>query len=471
MTFLDVRNLSVQTCATTVVRDASLSLEASHTYTLLGETGSGKSLLAQAIMGNLPAGLSSAGSITVFDETSMADESVKRRKLWGHSLTLLPQEPWLALDPIMRVIFQVAETYQKVGRSSDGAKGARQRAAADFLSLGLAGAERKLPGALSGGMAQRAAFAVARAGGARLLIADEPTKGLDAGLRDSVISMLKQVAGAGGAVLTITHDVAAARLLGGTIGVMLDGEIVEQGPADQIMAQPQHDYTRRLLAADPRTWGRRTQPSLGGPVLTATGLSKRFGEQQLFENLDIEIATDERIAVSGPSGSGKTTLGRILLDLVQPDSGSISRRTNAPLWKYQKLYQDPIAAFPPRVSLRTSIRDLVLHHSLRWADVEKWMERTRLRDSLLDRLPDQVSSGELQLIALVRVLLLKPVLLVADEPTSRLDLITQKETIDLLAECLADLACAVIFVTHDAAIAGSIASRVLTLNSAPLSMP
>ena len=470
MTFLDVRNLSVQAGATTVVRDASLCLDASHTYTLLGETGSGKSLLAQAIMGNLPSGLSSSGSVAVFGEASVAAEPAKRRKLWGHSMALLPQEPWLALDPTMRVISQVAETYQKVGRSSGGVKGARQRAATDFLSLGLAGAERKLPGALSGGMAQRTAFAAVCAGGARLLIVDEPTKGLDAGLRDSVVSMLKQVAGTGGAVLVITHDVASARLLGGTIGVMLDGEIVEQGPADQILTYPKHDYTRKLLAADPQMWGLRPQRSLGEPVLTATGLSKRFGKQQLFENLDIEIASGERVAVTGPSGSGKTTLGSMLLGLVPHDSGSVSRRPKVPLWKYQKLYQDPIAAFPPRVTLRTSLCDLLSRHGLRWADVEKWMERTRLRASLLDRLPDQVSSGELQRIALVRMLLLQPVLLVADEPTSRLDPITQQETIDLLVECLADSACALVLVTHDAAIAGNIASRVLTLKAPHSSM-
>jgi peptide/nickel transport system ATP-binding protein len=464
MTFLEVRNLSVHAGATAVVRDASLRMEELQTYTLLGETGSGKSLLAQAIMENLPEGLRTSGSITVFGETSAVDETVKRRRLWGHSLALLPQEPWLALDPAMRVLFPVAETYQQVHRPSASRESARERATEDFLSLGLTGAERKLPGALSGGMAQRTAFAAVRAGGARLLIVDEPTKGLDAGLRDRVVSMLKQVTGDGGAVLAITHDVAAARLLGGTSGVMLDGEIVEQGPADQVLKHPAHDYTRRLLAADPQAWSPRTHPSPGGPLLTATGLSKRFGNHQLFTNLGIEIASGERVAVIGPGGSGKTTLGSILMGLLPPDSGSVSRRPGIPAWKYQKLYQDPIAAFAPHVRLRTSLLDVVFRHKLGWQEVEKWMDRTRLRASLLDRLPGQVSSGELQRIALVRVLLLRPVLLVADEPASRLDPITQQETIGLLAQCLADSGCALVPVTHDPAIAGNLALRVLTLN-------
>jgi len=184
----------------------------------------------------------------------------------------------------------------------------------------------------------------------------------------------------------------------------------------------------------------------------------------------MEIASGERVAVIGPSGSGKTTLGSILLGLIPPDSGSISRRPDVPTWKYHKLYQDPIAAFAPRISLRTSLRDVVSRHGLRWGEVEEWLDRVRLRASLLDRLPDQVSSGELQRIALIRVLLLRPVLLVADEPTSRLDPITQQETIDLLAECLAGLECALVLVTHDPAIASNIASRVVTLDAPPASI-
>jgi len=467
MTFLDLRNLSVWSGSTALVRDASLRLEASQSFTLLGETGSGKSLLAQAIMGNLPAGLRASGSVAVFGEATPVNEPTRRRRLWGRSLALLPQEPWLALDPTMRVLSQVAESYHKVSRVPGGAKSARERACSDFASLGLAGAEWKLPGALSGGMAQRTAFAAVRAGGARLLIVDEPTKGLDAGLRNSVVSMLKQVVDTGGAVLTITHDVAAARLMGGIIAVMLDGEIVEQGPADQVMVQPRHDYTRKLLAADPQAWATRAVPSPGGPVLTASGLSKRFGKQQIFANIDIGIAAGERVAVVGPSGSGKTTLGGILLGLIPPDSGTVSRQLGVPAWKYQKLYQDPIAAFAPRVTLRTSLRDLAAAHGLRWADVETWMERMRLRAPLLDRRPNQVSSGELQRFAMLRALLLQPVLLVADEPTSRLDPITQQETIDLLTESLAKSGCSLVLVTHDPAIAGNVASRVVTLNAAP----
>lgn len=463
MTFLDVRNLSVTGGSATLVRDVSLRLEPSQIFTLLGETGSGKSLLAQAIMGNLPAGLTATGSVAVFGETSGTQDAAMRRRLWGRSLALLPQEPWLALDPTMRALSQVEESYRLVSRIPGGTTTARERARTDMASLGLAGAERKLPGALSGGMAQRTAFAAVRAGGARLLIVDEPTKGLDATLRDSVVAMLKRAARDGGAVLAITHDVAAARMLGGTTAVMLDGEIVEQGLAEQVFARPRCCYARRLLAADPASWPPRTSPTLGEPVLTAASLSKRFGTQQLFSNIDLEIAAGERIAVVGPSGSGKTTLGNVLLGLVPSDTGSVSRRRDVPPWKYQKLYQDPIAAFAPRTTLRTLLKDLVELHGLPWLDVERWMERLRLTACLLDRRPGQVSSGELQRIALIRALLLKPVLLAADEPTSRLDPIMQQETMDMLITALSESHCALALVTHDPALARNVASRVVEL--------
>ena len=456
MTFLEVRNLRILAGSTVLVQDASFRLDSSQSLTLLGETGSGKSLLAQAIMGNLPAGLDASGTIVVFGEESAAGEQAKRRHHWGHALALLPQEPWLALDPTMRVVSQVAEGYAKVKRLHGGSQAALKQTGEDLVSLGLAGAEHKLPGALSGGMAQRVAFAAVRAGGARLLIVDEPTKGLDAALRDSVVSMLQDVQARGGAVLTITHDVTVARLLQGHTAVMLDGVILEQGRAEQVMAHPRHDYTRRLLGAEPDAWLPRASPALGTPVLTARGLSKRFGRQQLFEDLDLEILAGERVAVTGLSGSGKTTLGAVLLGLVQPDSGSVSRRVDVPAWKFQKLYQDPVAAFAPRATLRRSLLDLVALHGLSWSDVEAWMERLRLRAALLDRRPDQVSSGELQRFALARVLLLQPVLLVADEPSSRLDPITQQETIDLLVENLAESGCSLVLITHDPAIARNV---------------
>jgi peptide/nickel transport system ATP-binding protein len=312
-------------------------------------------------------------------------------------------------------------------------------------------------------MAQRTAFAAARAGGARILIADEPTKGLDASLRSSVVATLRTTFEGGGALLTITHDVSVAEALGGRLGVMLDGRIIEEGDAPSVLTRPRHDYTRRLVAADPARWPDRARPPVGDLVLTGHRLGKRFGSHQLFAGVDVEIRRGEAVAVTGPSGSGKTTLGNILLGLRRSDQGHVARAKGIDALKLQKLYQDPVASFPPHATLRRTMRDLVERHSLTWTGVETLLARLKLSHDLLDRRPDQVSGGELQRFALVRVLLMQPALLFADEPTSRLDPITQAETMDLLAQQCKDQGVALLLVTHDTRIAHNMTSLQLPL--------
>lgn len=314
---------------------------------------------------------------------------------------------------------------------------------------------------LSGGMAQRAAFAATRASGGRLVLVDEPTKGLDATLRDSLVELLQGVLAEGGALFTITHDVHVARALGGTVAVMLDGRIVERGPATQVLSAPAHDYTRRLLAAEPERWPPRTPAPIGAPVVTATGLAKSFGTHRVFADIAVTLHAGERLAITGPSGSGKTTLGNVLLGLVAADRGGITRRPGRPTWKYQKLYQDPVAAFAPRATIRQSLADVIALHHLDWGTVDAYMQRLRLAPDLFDRRPDQVSGGELQRFALARVLLLEPDVIFADEPTSRLDPISQQETIDVLVHEAARAGAALMLVTHDPAIAANVGQQVL----------
>lgn len=451
MPLLALDGLTVSAGGTALVDGVSCAVERGQSLTILGESGSGKSLLTQAIMGTLPAGLAAHGDILI-NGVSVPASGAGRQRLWGRTLALLPQEPWRSLDPTMRNATQVAEGFLDTPQVE-----ARTRAGRALRTLGLEGAGRLFPFMLSGGMAQRVALAATSAGGASIVVVDEPTKGLDASLRDDAVCVLRDVLTSGRTLLTITHDVYVARALGGHVAVMLDGRFVEQGPADVVLVAPQHDYTRRLLAAEPSAWPARPPQRCGAGVLSASRLTKRYGAKTLFADLDLEVGAGARLAVVGPSGSGKTTLGDVLVGVTRADAGTVQRQPGLGPFAFQKLYQDPPAAFAPRQTIGQSLDDVVARHRLDVHEVERLMARLRLDPSLLVRRPDQVSGGELQRFALVRLLVLSPALIFADEPTSRLDPITQQETLDLLVEQAAEGGCALLLVTHDARIGANVA--------------
>jgi peptide/nickel transport system ATP-binding protein len=469
---LEVRDLAVMRAASptiALVHEVSFALHAGEVLTVLGESGSGKSLLAQAVMGTLPAGLVARGEVQVGRHASRAADAARRRPLWGRELALLPQEPWSALDPTMRAHAQVAETHRLVRGLPDAA--AAQQATADLARLGLANDGRKYPFQLSGGMAQRVAFAATTAAGAPVLIVDEPTKGLDHALRDQIITLLQGVLSAGGALLVITHDVALPQALGGRLAVMRDAQVVELGACAQVLRDPGSPYTRELLEAEPARWpdlhtamaGSCAPATTEPPLLEARGLTLRFGVRTLFEDLALSVYAGERIAITGPSGSGKTTLGNVLLGLARPTAGTVAHAPGLGPRRFQKLYQDPLAAFAPRLVLRTAFQDLMRLQRIPPEALPMLLERLGLTPALLERRPAQVSGGELQRIALARVLLLRPALVFADEPTSRLDPVNQKRTITLLLSMLAERGGALLLVTHDPVMAHKTSDRCLAI--------
>lgn len=445
-----------------LVAPVSFALRPGECFTIVGETGSGKSLLAGAVVANLAPGLRATGRVAIGAVEEDA-AGTGRRALWGREVTVLPQEPWLSLDPTMRARAQVAETHRLVaGRAR---REANDAADADLAAVGLREAGAKYPFQLSGGMAQRLAFAAARAGGAGVVIADEPTKGLDAARVGEVAALLLGGVRAGGALLTITHDLEVARRLGGEVAIMRAGEIVERGPAERVLTEPEHPYARELLAAEPRHWPRR-QASAGGtpePVLELVGVTAARGGRTLFRDLSFAVRPGEIVGLTGPSGCGKSTLGDVALGLVPPLAGTVRRAAGNGAGGFGKLYQDPVAAFPPRRPLGQTLADLVQLHRLDEARVPALMERLRLHPSLLKRRPGEVSGGELQRFSLLRVLLLRPALIVADEPSSRLDLVTQREMIDLLVEAADRDGCAVLLVSHDTALVEAVAGRRIDL--------
>ncbi len=445
-----------------LVRPLSLALEPGEPLVVLGETGSGKSLLAQALMGTLPPELSARGRVRIGGVKRDAARPEAFRALWGRVLAVLPQEPWLSLDPLMRAGAQVAEAHKLVRGLP--AAAARRAAGDDLAALGLgpeAGA--KLPHELSGGMAQRVAFAAARAGGGQIVIADEPSKGLDAARRDEVASLLTRGLDDGGGLLVITHDLALARRIGGRVIVLRDGAAVESGPLGAVFVAPATEYTRRLLDADPARWPRRTPRAAGAPVVDARGLTIARGGRTLVEAFDLLVGAGELVGLSGPSGCGKSTLGDALLGLHAPVAGEARRMTGAPRTGFQKLYQDPVAAFAPRRALGATLADVARRFGRAPGEVDALLGRLALDPVLLTRPPAQVSGGELQRIALLRVMLARPRFLFADEPTSRLDPITQREVIGVLST-LADEGCAVLLVSHDADLLDRTADRRIALD-------
>jgi peptide/nickel transport system ATP-binding protein len=464
MTLLQADDVAVLDAAgRTLVRPVSLRLDPGEPLVVLGETGSGKSLLAQALMGTLPPELSARGRVRIDGTEHDAARPARFRPLWGRTFAVLPQEPWLSLDPLMRAEAQVAETHALVRKLA--AQDARTAAASDLAALGLdAAARRRYPHQLSGGMAQRVAFAAARAGGGRIVIADEPTKGLDVARRDEVARLLSRSLAEGGGLLVITHDLALAQRIGGRLIVLRDGAVVERGTVAGVFAAPAADYTRLLLDADPARWPRRTPRAVGPTVIEGRALTVARGGRPLVERLDLTIGAGQIVGVSGPSGCGKSTLGDVLLGLHAPSPGDVRRSADAPCTAFQKLYQDPVAAFAPRRALGATLGDVARRFGRNGAAIAALRDRLDLDPFLLARTPGQVSGGELQRLALLRVMLAEPRFLFADEPTSRLDPITQRGVIDII-EGLADAGCAVLLVSHDVELLDRTADKRIALGA------
>jgi peptide/nickel transport system ATP-binding protein len=456
---LRIEDLTIRTADRILVSGFSATVGRGEPLTLLGESGSGKSLVAQAIMGTLPQGLVASGRILFDGADLLRLDEVARRSLWGRRIGLLPQEPWTALDPTMRAGGQLAEVHRYVHGRQD----ADRLAAAGLGEVGLADAGGHYPFQMSGGMCQRLALAMAHAADTPLLLADEPSKGLDGVLRADVVARLQREIAAGRLLLTITHDVALARVLGGTACVMLDGQAVEAGPTARLLNTPAHSYTQALIDADPRAWPPRTPWEPGPSVIEAMGLAKAFGRRRLFTDLDVQVRAGEIVAVVGPSGSGKTTLGSILVGTERPDRGRVRRAPGAVPLGFQKLYQDPPAAFVPHQTMGRALDHLARRHGVDRERVEELLARLKLAPGLHKQRPGELSGGELQRFALARVLLLDPVFLFADEATSRLDPVNQMEVAGLLREASEQDGLAILFVTHDTVMAERIAGRLITL--------
>ena len=445
-------NLTVQTRSGQIlVEPISVTLHAQQNVTILGETGSGKSLLAQAIIGALPSELISTGRILIENQVLSARQL---RAYWGKRMVMLPQEPSRSLNPTMTIAHQVWESCHFVAKHN--AAISKTMAQEKLDALGLGKFATYYPHQLSGGMAQRASFAITMAGGAYIVIADEPTKGLDEANKQAVIALLQQIAQAGGTLLTITHDIEVAKALSGgdndRIMVMKKGKLLEQGNGTQVLDHPTSDYAKALMAAAPHRWQAKDKGNTHAdqsPLVAVNQLLLKRGKRVLFQDLNFTLRPAEVLGVVGGSGIGKSSLGDALCGLLTPAQGKIEWQQRLKDNQVLKLYQDPPAAFAPHVPLQTLLDDVIAKHGLDASRIPYLLEQLKLDKTILTRTALGVSGGELQRVAILRALLFKPVLLFADEVTSRLDPITQKETLDLLIAQCREQGCTLVMVSHD----------------------
>ena len=465
---LHMAGLTICHDGVTVLRDIDLQVRQGESLCLIGASGSGKSLIAAAIMGMLPSCMAASGSVGLGRHVVQAGDRSGLRAHWSQATCLLPQEPAAALAPLLRAAAQLR-------MPAAGRAGLGQAAAVECLArFGLdQQAGRQWPAALSGGMAQRLLASLTMQSPARLIVADEPTKGLDPERRAELVTILAGLRDAGRALLVITHDLAVARGLGGRIAVLEQGTIVEAGDTAALLDNPRSRFTRACLAADPTQWAPRQAGPAGPCVAAGERIVLARGRRRLVCPLDIEVPDGAITALSGPSGAGKSTLGDTLLGLIPAASGRITwlghpadRSTVRRLRpRFQKLHQDPAEVFPSGRRIGDTLADL--RRLPGGAEAVRAMpgllERLGLSPAVLARRPHEVSGGEAQRLALARIVARRPALLVADEPSSRLDMPTQAAVLRLLRELVDEDGLAVLLITHDQAVARAQADTTIWL--------
>ena len=466
-TGLRLSGLGIRHAGQKVLDDVSLDIRAGESLCLVGASGGGKSLIAAAVAGMLPACMAAVGQVHLGGEVRQASDHHGLRALWNRELCLLPQEPAAALAPLLRAIDQI-----RLDRPRLSLPAALQVLSRFGLDRRAAG---RFPGELSGGMAQRLLAALVARSEAGVLIVDEPTKGLDPSRRADIAAMLESLRAAGRALLVITHDLDLVRALGGCLGVLDDGSIAENGPTEQLLASPQSRFLRACLAAEPRHWRINRKMEFGDSVAVADQLVIARKQRKLAGPLSFNLKQGQITAMLGASGVGKTTLGDTLLGLERAAAGEVSwfsRRLDPPLRRsfrrrFQKLHQDPTTVFPANRTFGDGLEDL---HRLMGDGValrsDALLEQLRVSRDLLARRPGEVSGGEAQRLALVRLLAVQPALLVADEPCSRLDMPTQAETLLLLRSLADETELSVLLITHDKPAAAALADKQLVIAAA-----
>ncbi|WP_280447681.1 ABC transporter ATP-binding protein [Nocardia cyriacigeorgica] len=475
----------------TAVDGVSLTVRRGEVVALVGESGSGKSTLAHAVIGLLGATADIAdGTVTVAGQpVDYASEHALRR-LRGLQVGFVPQDPGLSLNPVRRIGDQVAEAL-RVHRLDD-RRGALERATALLAEVGLDRPQLRAtqyPHELSGGQRQRVLIAIALACGPDLIIADEPTSALDATVARRVLDRLaERIAARGTAVLLITHDLAMAAERADRLVVLRNGAVVESGRTAEVLGDPRHPYTRRLLAAAPALAADRVvRPATvldGGPLLTVREVHKLFragagSTVTAVAGVGFELGRGETLALVGESGSGKSTTARIAVRLTDPDRGEVvfdgepltrarAGQLRALRRRFQIVYQNPYSSLDPRLRVGSVIEEPLRAYGIgnrkaRAQRVAELLEQVALPAGYARRRPAELSGGQRQRVAIARALALRPELLVLDEPVSALDASVQAQILELLDDLQRQLRLSYLFISHDLAVVRRISDRVAVM--------
>lgn len=496
---LSVENLSVEFHArgkiVQAVRNVSWSVARGETLAILGESGSGKSVSAAAVMGLIdsPPGHITSGRALFEGRDLLPLSAETRREINGRRIAMIFQDPLAHLNPVYPVGWQLAEAMRVHGVAP---AEARSRAVALLERVGIpnaAGRMSSYPHEFSGGQRQRIMIAMAVAMKPDLLIADEPTTALDVTVQAQILSLLSDLRDETGmGLVLITHDLGVVAQHADRTVVMKNGEVVETGTVADVFRAPQHPYTRQLLGAAPGRQPFRVPDDTAAPLLEVKNLVKAFHMRgKLFrtgpttmralDGLSFTLKQGETLGIVGESGSGKTTLARVLLRLMDPTEGhalyrgqDIFAMSKADLFQFRRrvqvVFQDPTASLNPRMTVEEiigehwAIHPEALPREGRRAGVEALLEQVGLNPAHAARHPHQFSGGQRQRIAIARALSLKPEIILCDEAVSALDVSVQAQVIELLKDIQKSHGLSYIFIAHDLPVVRDFADRVLVMH-------
>jgi peptide/nickel transport system ATP-binding protein len=485
---LQVRNLTVDFHAAQgtvhAVRDVSWHLDRGETLAILGESGSGKSVSASAIMNliDCPPGEIVSGEILFNGKNLLNMTGEERRQINGKRIAMIFQDPLSHLNPVYTVGYQISEIMTAHGRPKSEA---RARTLELLQRVGIPEAESKIdayPHQFSGGQRQRLMIAMALALKPDILIADEPTTALDVTVQAQILALLEELqAETGMGLLLITHDLGVVAEVADRVVVMNSGQIVETGTASQVYRSPSHPYTKKLIGAVPGA-GEMAQPLDTGikPILEVDRLCKSYGAFVALKDASLTVLPGETVAIVGESGSGKSTLAKTLLRLEEATSGEARYQGRdlvtippSELFKLrreiQMVFQDPTQSLNPRMSVSQIISEaFAIHPEIlpkdRWSGrVQELLKQVGLDPSHTHRYPHQFSGGQRQRIAIARALALEPKLIICDEAVSALDVSIQAQVMKLLQRLQDELGLSYLFIAHDLPLVRDFAHRVVVM--------